>query len=426
MSPSTPGFREVLRSDPAAGVDYHAEYLESDRFPIEDASLAFRDYVRRKYQGRRIDVAVAVTDVALEFALRHRSELFPDTPIVFSAVTPPGADARDAGAGVTGITTGSLIGQTLALALRLHPSTERIFVVAEAPDDNYQAAMQQTLRSFERTISLTYLSGLSVNELAAAVRRVPERSFILYVRYSLDQPGQVLLPSEVAGIVARSAAVPVYGSAESYMGSGVVGGVIWPQNSLGKRLGEMALQILTGQEAKDIPIEQPRPVPTFDWPQLRRWSIDPSRLPAGSVTLFREFSAWELYRWYIVGAIGVIALQGVMISALIVLRARRRETEERNQDILKVVPDLMFLQSSNLVYLDYHAPDRRMLFMPPEQFLGRHMRDVLPPDLVRTLEPALQRVVASQSPTVVEYALRMPDGERHYEARIVRASGLSC
>src|SRR5262245_218792 len=57
--PSTPvvdgAIRKVLLSRTDAPVDYFAEYLESDRFPTEDATLAFRDYIRRKYQGRRID-----------------------------------------------------------------------------------------------------------------------------------------------------------------------------------------------------------------------------------------------------------------------------------------------------------------------------------------------------------------------------------
>ena len=87
-------------------IDYFAEYLESDRFPDEEATQAFEDYIRRKYHGRRIDVVIAVTDVALQFALRYRQDLFPDAPIVFAAVAGPEASVRDAGPGVTGILSG--------------------------------------------------------------------------------------------------------------------------------------------------------------------------------------------------------------------------------------------------------------------------------------------------------------------------------
>jgi hypothetical protein len=89
-----------LRSD---RIDYFAEYLESDRFPDEEATLAFGDYIRRKFRGRRIDVVIAITDVALRFALRYRAELFPDAPIVFTAVAAPDTAIRSAGPGLTGV-----------------------------------------------------------------------------------------------------------------------------------------------------------------------------------------------------------------------------------------------------------------------------------------------------------------------------------
>src|SRR5262245_52075373 len=58
--PSNPvvdgAIRQVLLSRDDAPVDYFSEYLESDRFPDAEATLAFRDYLQRKYHGRRIDV----------------------------------------------------------------------------------------------------------------------------------------------------------------------------------------------------------------------------------------------------------------------------------------------------------------------------------------------------------------------------------
>ncbi len=69
--------REGLQSRADAPVNYYAEYLESETFPTELATLALRDYIRRKFDGRRIDVVVADTTPALQFAIRFREELFP-------------------------------------------------------------------------------------------------------------------------------------------------------------------------------------------------------------------------------------------------------------------------------------------------------------------------------------------------------------
>ena len=125
--------REALQSRADAPVNYYAEYLESETFPTEPATLALRDYIRRKFDGRRIDVVVADTTPALQFVIRFREELFPRVPIVFVAGRIPEAIAQHTAAGITGVLSDAALGETLDLALRLHPSVKRVFVVAQAP-----------------------------------------------------------------------------------------------------------------------------------------------------------------------------------------------------------------------------------------------------------------------------------------------------
>jgi signal transduction histidine kinase len=150
---------------------------------------------------------------------------------------------------------------------------------------------------------------------------------ILYIRYSQDEPGNVLFPSEVAPALARAATVPVYGISEGYMGSGIVGGVMLSRDVIGARIGEMAREILLGTPPQAIPLSRPPPVPTFDWRQLRRWGISEAALPAGSSILFREISAWERYRGTILVVATVLLLQTALIAGLFVERRRRRQAE---------------------------------------------------------------------------------------------------
>lgn len=96
-----------------------------------------------------------------------------------------------------------------------------------------------------------------------------------------------------------------------------------------------------------------------------------------------------------------------------------RESESRNQAVLKALPDLIFLQTKEGVYLDYHARDPRRLFVPPEVFLGKSMRDVLPPDLAQRLEKCFQQAVLSDQPVVDEYSLPVGEALGFYECRIV-------
>jgi signal transduction histidine kinase len=115
------------------------------------------------------------------------------------------------------------------------------------------------------------------------------------------------------------------------VGQGIVGGAVLSPEALGTRAAELALHILDGARAQDIPLENERLAPTFDWRELRRWGIDASRLPAGSAIKFRDLTAWTLYRWYILGALSLLVSQALLIGGLLAQHGRWRRAEESNR-----------------------------------------------------------------------------------------------
>ena len=158
--------------------------------------------------------------------------------------------------------------------------------------------------------------------LLAAVKAVPAASLILYTRYTPENAESVVYTDEIARLMAEASAVPIYGTIDLYIGTGVVGGMMRGSRATGTRVGEMAQQILNGTRPEDIPIEAARLVPTFDWRQVQRWGIDPSRLPPGSDIQFRTPTVWESYRRYIVGTIGVVVAQLLLIAGLLTQRGQ--------------------------------------------------------------------------------------------------------
>ena len=323
--PRDAAIREVLLAPAEVPIDYFAEYLESDRFEEPGASQALRDYIQQKYRGRQIDVVIAVTDIALQFVLQYRNDLFPSAPIVFAGFFAPAAPIRTLEPGLTGAVMARGFEETLALALRLHPSTTQVLVVARWPELRFDS-LQRDLRAFESRVRINYLSQGPLSDVLTAVRAAPRSSVILFIRYADDSIGS-LQASEAAHLVADADTVPVYGVADSYIGSGVIGGAVLSPGTIGKRVGEIARRILHGTRPQDIPIEGAAVVPTFDWRQLRRWGIAEGALPAGSIIRFRELSAWERYRATIVVTASVLLLQSALIASLVFERRRRRRAE---------------------------------------------------------------------------------------------------
>jgi PAS domain S-box-containing protein len=332
------GVLAALKSMPPGSFEYYPEYLEPNRFPGKLQSAAFQDYLRKKYADHRIDVTIAQTDIALNFLLQYRRDIFPNTPIVFFARKRPDLCNLPGEGGCAGVVADEAYQKTLEMALNLHPKTQRVYVVTSYPenDASLEAIVHEQLRPFETKVEIVYVTNVPLDEMLTRVRNAAQGSLILYVRYSQDELGKTLGPREILALVAQSANVPVYGIAEGFVGHGIVGGYLFRQEDAGQRLGEMALQIAAGKETADIPTEKARLVPMFDWRQLRRWNIPEGQLPAGSVVRFKEPSVWELYKWRIVGVISLFVLEAVLIVGLLINRVRRRQAEKDNARLARL------------------------------------------------------------------------------------------
>lgn len=122
-------------------------------------------------------------------------------------------------------------------------------------------------------------------------------------------------------------------------------------------------------------------------------------------------------RTLLIIAVCLLAAQMVLIAALLVRRSRMRvigsalrASEARHGAMLRALPDLLFVFNRDGAYEDYYAPIASALYVPPEGFLGKHVRDVMPPDLAERFELAFAKALGSREPVVIEYALEMIPG----------------
>jgi PAS domain S-box-containing protein len=220
--------------------------------------------------------------------------------------------------------------------------------------------------------------------------------------------------------VLNTSPVPVFTHREEFMGHGVIGGDMRQLALDASRMAEMALLIASGMSPRDIPVANNTYDVMVDWRQLQRWQIPESRVPANSEVLFRAPSFFEQYWRYLAAIGGLLMAQGAIIATLYIQRARRRESEARNMAILRAAPDIMFLQNRDGVYLDYHAPSQKCLFVPPEHFIGYNMREVLPPEVLAHVLPLFEQARDSDHMVVGEYALDIKGSRMYLEARLVR------
>jgi signal transduction histidine kinase len=89
--------------------------------------------------------------------------------------------------------------------------------------------------------------------------------------------------------------------------------------------------------------------------------------------------------------------------------------------ILRGIWDMAFLISRDGTYLDYHSHDQHQLYAPPEAFIGRRVREIMPAALADSFMTAIERTCAASETVVVEYELPLPEETRFYQASIVDA-----
>jgi PAS domain S-box-containing protein len=97
-----------------------------------------------------------------------------------------------------------------------------------------------------------------------------------------------------------------------------------------------------------------------------------------------------------------------------------RRTTERLEAMLKALPELMFRIALDGTILDFRSGTPELLYVGPETFLGKRIRDILPKKAADIIMNALQSAAAKGSHRGAIYALPMPSGETWFELSVAR------
>jgi C4-dicarboxylate-specific signal transduction histidine kinase len=214
--------------------------------------------------------------------------------------------------------------------LQLDPQTNNVVVILGAtPLERYWAGVfREAFAPFEGRVKFTWVNDLSFEQILDLVSKLPPHSFVLVGLFLRDASGVTY--NQDAAMVRLNAVsrAPMNGMFQHQVGLGIVGGRLYQGELQGEESARVAARILRGEPASSFPPRViPQGKPTYDWRELRRWGISDSRLPPGSIVLFRQPTAWQRYRWHVIGALAVMSAQGLLILALLVQRRRRHHAE---------------------------------------------------------------------------------------------------
>jgi two-component system KDP operon response regulator KdpE len=99
-----------------------------------------------------------------------------------------------------------------------------------------------------------------------------------------------------------------------------------------------------------------------------------------------------------------------------------QQAEARVRGILEAIPDMMFTLDAQGTFLSFKPAKDLAPLVPPEEFVGKHVAEILPPDIAPSIIRAIDACVRSAEPQTFEYDLPMEGEIRSYECRLVLIS----
>ena len=97
----------------------------------------------------------------------------------------------------------------------------------------------------------------------------------------------------------------------------------------------------------------------------------------------------------------------------------QRPSEAVLRALLTSIPDMMFRVRADGTLLEYIPGGGIRPLLPPEQFLGKKLVDVMPPDLGGRAMQDVLRALETKEMRAYEYSLPDEDGVHHYEYRVI-------
>jgi len=107
------------------------------------------------------------------------------------------------------------------------------------------------------------------------------------------------------------------------------------------------------------------------------------------------------------------------ITALELSYRLLKQSEAKNAAILSAIPDMLFIQNTEGVYVDFYLPENTITFSPPKVYFGQKMENIFPQNIATEFIPLVKKVIETHKMQQFEYSLSLPDKEHFYEARII-------
>ncbi len=138
-----------------------------------------------------------------------------------------------------------------------------------------------------------------------------------------------------------------------------------------------------------------------------------------------NYQQYEKYVIISIAGILLFAVLMILVSLYLKIQVRiktseLKKSEEKTRSLLMANPDLLFIFDSNYNFIDYKNESMAELYVQPDEFIGKNISEVLPPDLSELTAKKIELVKKTGLIQSYDYELEI-DGEKNYfDSRLVK------
>lgn len=316
---------------------FRSDLMKSSPVPIDFIEMALQptptsqrqpdefivDDLRSAFDGRHLDLVVPMGGPAVQFAQRHRQELFPSAPVLLASVDHRFVRADALPANATAVTVRHDPPQMIDSILRLLPETRNVVVVIGASplESFWLKEVKTAFVPFESRLNFIWTNDWTYGELLRRCTNLPPHTVIFYGLLLLDANGVPQREADTLADLHATANAPIFGLHSPQLGHGIVGGPLMSYEDLSRDTSAVAVRLLNGEPARAIPARTlSAGAPVFDARELRRWSIAERRLQAGSIVRFRDPA--QLPTWVTPALVTIAAASLIGFTAILTVARR--------------------------------------------------------------------------------------------------------
>ena len=367
-------------------IDLHIDYMHTKRIELSEEYIKFKyDTLSDEFRKLHFNVVICSGIDAMRFVLDSGGRLFPDTPIIFCGITSVNDPEIRKGNLHLGVYFDGTLERNIKLATELFPDTKKIVFVHDQTSGGLDiaAAAHQVAKEFPK-LSFTFLTDMKMVDIQDYVRKLPSNAAVIPLAFNIDKSGEFFVSDTGIKMIASASSVPVFGLLDFEIDDGIFGGYLYSISDNSKKIAEMALRILKGEDIRNISPPKTSAQYMFNYAEMKRFGVSMSDLPNGSVIAHKPDSFLRDHRDVVIGAaIVLLSLLGTItiLSINIIRRMRAEEalikSEERYGRLFERSPDMVIVLKREQV-IEANPAVFNVLGYNPEEIVGYTPWDVSP------------------------------------------------